>query len=315
MLKTQYEDIIEVDAICSGKDIDLPKIVALAGKENAPKSVADGVRSLLIAIDNQSDFTDEHGSLTVYPGSKRDIENLTRFIYNNLEKLTDIMCSIDTHYTLQIFFTPFWEDEFGNNPAPYTMITYKDVQDGKWKPVFGQPSKALQCLKSLDENGKVGVLVWPLHCIVGTKGFNLENQFAAMVHFHSAVRRSRPQFIFKGTDIYSEQYGIIEPCYNPTNTCNWQVLNAIANIQSNGNAAANYDKVIIAGEAASHCVLESTEQILRHFAGRQDILDRIIVLEDCTTPVGGFEKQAADGLAALQAKYGIKVMKSTDVVL
>jgi nicotinamidase-related amidase len=261
----------------------------------------------------QSDFTDAKGSLTVYPGSKRDIENLTRSMYANMEGITDIMCSIDTHYPLQIFFSSFWQDEFGNPVNPGTMVAYADVQSGKFKSIHGSPKKVAECLKALETAGKVGVYVWPYHCLIGTPGFNLENQFAAMVHFHSHAKNSKPQVVFKGTDIYSEMYGIIHPEYNPENTVRMDILNAIASVDGSNNLKAHYDEIYIAGEAASHCVLESASQILAAFKDRPEILQRITILEDCTSPVPGFEQQATDGLENLKKAYGIKIAKSTDI--
>ena len=44
----------------------------------------------------------EQGALGV-PGAKQDIANATKFIYRNLEKITDIMVSLDTHEPMEIF--------------------------------------------------------------------------------------------------------------------------------------------------------------------------------------------------------------------
>jgi hypothetical protein len=54
-------------------------------------------------------------------------------------------------------------------------------------------------------------------------------------------------------------------------------------------------------------------QILEHFAGKPEITRRITLLEDCASPIPGFEEVTAKALAGLQEKYGIRVAKSTEV--
>jgi nicotinamidase-related amidase len=311
-LISRFEEIVQEDNIGSGKAIDLSTIFSLAAKETLRPSVSDGKRILLLGIDFQKDFCDEKGTLSVFPGSKRDIYNTTCFIYNNMEAITDIYLSIDCHYPLQIFFSTFWRDANNNIVPPFTLITYADVQAGKFKSIYGSPKKVLDCLKALEVAGKGGVFLWPPHCIVGTPGFALENEFAKMIHFHAIAKVSKPQFVFKGTDIYSEMYGIIEPEYNPNNEVTWQVLNAIADMNT---GKIGYDEIYLCGEAASHCVLSSAEQILKRFSNMIEVLKRIVILEDCTSPVTGFETQAQEGFEKLKQQYGIRIAKSTDIIL
>jgi len=316
-MKAQWDDIVNDSNACAGGTKNLNDILKLGSKETVIPAVNDTNKVLLLAIDMQADFCNADGSLTVYPGAKRDVLNITKFIYNNIDKISTIMCSMDTHYTDQIFFPSFWTKGDGSPVDPYTMITYDEVAAGHYKSVKGSPKKVMDCLKALETAGKVGVFVWPYHCMVGTPGFNLETEFAAMVHYHSIVRASRPQIVFKGTDMYSERFGIIESEYNPNNIVEWSVINAIANIQT-GNVAgatANYSKIILCGEASSHCLITSAEQITKRFSSRPDILSSIIIMEDGTSPVTGFEQQAIDGFAKLKSQFGIQVLKSTDIKL
>jgi hypothetical protein len=313
-LKTKYEEVVNVANIASGLSGNAGGILSLAAKEGLRPSVNDGKRVLLIAIDIQNDFMPDIGSLPV-PGAKEDVARLTRFMYDNMEGLTDVMCSIDTHYPMQIFHPAMWTGKNGGNPDPYTMITYDDVANGTWRITGGDPKVVSRCLKALAAAGKVGVLVWPYHCLIGTTGWALEQEFANMVHFHAHAKKSKPQFVFKGTDVYSEMYGIIEPEYNPQGFVNFQVLNAIAGEDENGQFKIHYDEIYLAGEAASHCLLESGAQILNRFKDRLEVTQRITILEDCTSPVTGFEQQAKDAFENFKKTYGIKVAKSTDITL
>jgi nicotinamidase-related amidase len=313
-LKTTYEEIVDVSMIAKlGGHRHPGQILGPAPREQLRPAIDDAKRVLLIVIDMQNDFM-EGGSLAV-PGATADVERLTRWMYANTEGITSVMCSIDTHYPLQIFHPAMWADAAGNPPADYTMITYDDVQQGKWRVVNGSPTKALGCLKALAQSGKVGVMVWPYHCLIGSDGWKLEQELDNMIHFHAAVRRTKPQLVFKGTDTYSEMYGIIEPEYNPEGFVNYAVLNAIAEVGAAGELEVNYDEIYLAGEAASHCLLESGAQILRHFKDHPEVTQRITILEDCTSPITGYEQATLDAFDEFKRNYGIQVKNSTDVQL
>ena len=151
--------------------------------------------------------------------------------------------------------------------------------------------------------GKKQLCIWPYHCIAGTEGATLENEFAKMVYFHSVARKSVNHMIQKGTDPYSEMYGIIKPEFSKKNFLNTPVLTAIE----------KYDKIYVVGEAASHCLMESVKQIAEHFANRPEVTQKITILEDCTSPITGYEADTQIAFANFKSSYGIQFAKSTDI--
>jgi nicotinamidase-related amidase len=52
---------------------------------------------------------------------------------------------------------------------------------------------------------------------------------------------------------------------------------------------ANFDLIYVAGQARSHCVLETIRSIVRYFADRSQIIARLRILNDCTSSIPGFE--------------------------
>jgi len=320
---TKYEQIVDVHNIASrGENTNLseverearrlPYIIGLAENESLPPATCDAKRVLLLNIDMQNDFMEGIGSLAV-PGSKGDVERLTRWIYDNMNKITQIMCSLDTHSEAQIFHPSWWEDEEGNHPAPFTPIKYDDVAQGKWRPLYPGPvwseekQKLVQSMAYSQEYVKAlgEMRIWPYHCLAGTFGAGLEGEFAKMLYFHSAARKSRPALIQKGSNPYSEMYGIIKAEYDPSNFLNTPVLTAVE----------SFDEIYLAGEAASHCLKISGLQILEYFANRLDVTQKITILEDCTSPIPGCEKETLDAFNGFKAQYGIRVAKSTDIQL
>jgi hypothetical protein len=295
-LKTTYKQIVNTAKIASlNNNVNHCEIVLTATQENLSPAAGDKIKRLLLAIDIQNDFMEGIGSLPV-PGSKGDVERLTKWIYSNIDTLTQIVCSLDTHSNSQIFHPCWWMDNNCNNPEPYTIITYNDLLTGMWTPVpeDKEPTYKLssEYLKALEEAGKKQLCIWPYHCLTGSYGAELEAEFAKMVRFHSSARKSTPILLQKGKNRYSEMYGIIKPEYNPDNYINRDILDLIE----------QYDEIYIAGEAASHCVLESVSQIAEYFADRPEITDRITILKDCMSPIPGFEEATEEAFERLGIK-------------
>lgn len=299
-LKTAFEEIVSLDKIGREPGKHLHDILALAKRENLKPASEDKERVLFLGIDIQNDFIDG-GSLGV-PGSKKDIENILKFIYRNMEKITDIMVSLDTHEPMQIFHPAWWVDEDGNHPEPYTTITAEEVKAGKWRAVRF-PEESLDYVVNLEKLGKKQLVIWPYHCIEGTFGHALEGQFANMIYFHSVVRKTNVKRIVKGLVPLTEMYGIFRPEYSKEDLVNRELLEEVA----------GYDKIIIAGEAKSHCVMESLIQLLEYFKEHEISGEKIYVLEDCTCSIPGFEENTEKVFAQLVKEHNIQIVRSEDL--
>lgn len=302
-MKTKYEDIVNVNAIGKAENpISMNDILKMANDEQLTPSKQNKERVLFLGIDVQQDFMD-NGALGV-PGAHEDVARMTRFIYDNMDKISNIAVSIDTHIPHQIFHPCWWIDENGNNPAPYTPITLADLDSGKWRAVIN-PIASRDYVEHLEQDGKKTLCIWSYHCIQGTTGCALENQFSNMVYFHSVAKKTVPQRLVKGQDPLSEMYGIIKPEYDKKGYVNLDFLNTLE----------KYDKIIIGGEARSHCCMESIKQILEHYASRPEITKKIYLLNDCMSDIPGFEQATADAFDEFKNKYHVNIVKSTDNIL
>lgn len=303
-MNTKYNQIINIAKIASKNNVeDISAIISLAKND---KIALDNntKKRLLIAIDIQNDFMESIGTLPVQ-GSRDDVKHLTKWIYNNISEISQIMCSLDNHSLMQIFHSDWWIDSDGKHPSPFTIISYQDVLDGKWKTSdFNKAEISLDYLKNLELLGKKQLCIWPYHCLEGTYGSELETEFKKMLYFHSVITSTTPIFIRKGQDANTEMYGIIKAEYDPQNHVNQKVLDVIA----------SYDEVYIAGEASSHCVLDSVLQIIEFFENDKEKLSNIILLEDCMSPIAGFEEVTIKTFKELSDKYGIQIRKSSEII-
>ncbi|PRD46301.1 cysteine hydrolase family protein [Sphingobacterium haloxyli] len=304
-MKTTYENIIDVNRIASFESKEsITDILTLARGENIPHASKDRQRALLLAIDVQNDFMQNIGSLPV-AGSKGDVQRLTRWMYCNLESLTHVICSLDCHSMMQIFHPVWWLDQEGKHPKPFTIISYEDVASGIWVAANGESERSLEYLRNLESAGNKQLCIWPYHCLEGTFGAKLESEFTKMLYFHAAARNATPKLIYKGQNPYTEMYGIIKAEYDKEHYINYAVLDAIQNC----------DAIFIAGEASSHCVLASVEQILEYYAADRSVTSRITLLEDCMSPIIGFEDSTRQRFEELRDRHGIQIRKSTEVIL
>lgn len=300
-MRTPFYHIFDKDSV--GQMINplpLNQILKWAGQE--PPKIIDthAPKVLFLGIDVQLDFMD-NGSLGV-PGATKDVERMSQFLYNNADKLSKIIISLDTHEPEQIFHPCWWIDDDGNHPSPFTIIQSTDLTTGKWKATI-DPALSKNYVRHLEKANKT-LCIWPYHCINGTTGWALDNQFSNVLHFISLAKNIPLIKICKGQNPLSEMYGIIKPEYSLHDNTNFALLEEIA----------IYDKIIIAGEAKSHCVLESVRQICEHYFDKLNITRKIYVLTDCMSNIPGFEQYSETAYNILANKYKINLVKSTDKI-
>ena len=297
-MKTQYEEIVDVQAIGAPQNTrSLNEILAKANQEKLQPASKNVEQVLVIAIDVQNDFM-EHGSLAV-PGSHADVERFTQFIYNNVDKIAQIAVSIDTHNPFQIFHPCWWVDTDGNNVLPFTPITLKDLDDGRWFPVV-DPIRSRRYVEGLATKAKKDLFIWPYHCLQGTLGSALENQFANMVYFHSVAKKTMVNRIVKGTDPFSEMYAIFAPEFDEKGFINLDVLNKMT----------KFDKIVIAGQAQNFCCYESIKQLLEFHKSNSELLKKVYILEDCMSPVIITKEEATKQYDELKKIYKINIVNS-----
>lgn len=221
-----------------------------------------------------------------------------------MEMISKIAFSIDTHQPFQIFHPCWWIDDKGENPAPFTVISLDDLNKGKWKAIIN-PIWSREYVENLEKQGNYQLCIWPYHCIQGTFGHALENQFSNMVYFHSVAKKSVATRMVKGYDPNTEMYGILKAEYDPQNKVNIDFLNKVK----------EYDLIVIAGEAKSHCVKRSIEQILEHYQDDLEMTSKIYILEDCMSSISGYEDQTETVFEEFKQKYNVKIKRTTDFAL
>lgn len=281
------------------------------------------VRLLLIDVQNTfclPDFELFVGGRSGW-GAIDDSVRLCEFIYRNLGEIDQIIATMDTHHLHQIFHPIFWIDENGEHPTPaVTTISPADVAAGKWRvnPDFGteQPEQlqayALHYVKQLSDGGKYPLLIWPYHAMLGGIGHALVPSIEEAIFFHGIARTSQASFSIKGDRTLTENYSALAP-----EVFTNQLGETIASKNDSLiELLLDSDKLIIAGQAQSHCVAWTVNDLLTEIQAIDPQLARkVYLLADCTSPV--VIPSVVDYTDRAEAAYqrfadaGMNIVKST----
>ena len=69
------------------------------------------------------------------------------------------------------------------------------------------------------------------------------------------------------------------------------------------------DQVVLSGQALSHCVANTVRDITDHFG--EESVRKLVLIEDTSSPVPGFEKVAYQFLADMKQR-GMKIIQSAE---
>lgn len=265
----------------------------------------------LLVIDPQNDFCVDPtkfphlGGALFVPGADADMDRLAQFVKRTTKRLDSIHVTLDSHHRMDIAHPLWWKDSAGNNPKPFTAITAKDVETGKWMPtVPSTAQRSLSYVRELEKNNKYVLVIWPPHCLIGTIGHcvygNLMDSFA---EFENNPRKS-VNFVTKGSNVFTEHYSVFRaevPDFEDPST----LLNT-----GLSDTLKEADMVVVAGQAKSHCVASSIRDLAETF-GDDQYLSKMVLLTDCMSNVPGFEKQGDEFIAEM-VRRGVKTALSTE---
>ncbi|MFH1192268.1 MAG: isochorismatase [bacterium] len=291
----------------------------------------DRFRICLMPIDTQNTFCIPGFELYVGgrtgDGAIKDNERLAKFIYRNISVITEINPTMDTHTAMQIFHPIFWTNDNDEHPiGAQTIITLADVQKGIWKvnPAVASIANgnyillqkyALHYVQKLNDMGKYPLMIWPYHAMLGGIGHALVSAVEEAIFFHNIARNSQTNFRIKGGNPLTENYSVLRPEVvedadgKPIAQKNVDFIKKLL----------EFDAVIIAGQAKSHCVAWTIADLLNEILAKDPVIaKKVYLLEDCTSPVVvpgviDFTDQANVAFKNF-ADAGMNLVKSTDPI-
>lgn len=245
----------------------------------------------LLLIDAQNDFCDlpapARPALPV-AGADADLRRVAALVRDAGDALDAITLTLDSHHAYDVAHPGFWwADTWGAEVIPFTQIAAAQVRAGQFQP--RDPAalpRTLAYLDALEAQGRYTLMVWPVHCEVGTWGHQL----------HDAVRDACADWelrcqrvshvVRKGLNPWTEHYSALQAeVPDPADPETGLNHALIARLDTPG-------RLLIAGEAGSHCVRATVEHLVAHLPDpTPERLSRLTLLTDAISPVGGFEAQ------------------------
>lgn len=274
----------------------------------------------LLVIDPQNDFCDVPAAwrpvdpltgAAVNPalpvaGAHADMQRTAAFIRASGAALGEIVVTLDSHHQVDIAHPTFWKKADGSDVTPFTQITAAQVRAAEFLP--RDPAalpRTLDYLDTLEAGGRYVLMVWPVHCEIGTWGHDVHADVRAAYNEWERAHLRGVRKVTKGENPWTEHYSAIQA----------EVPDAAdEHTQMNRELLAELDQastLLIAGEASSHCVRATTEHIVANLPSGHP--ERIVLLTDCMSPVGGFEAQHRAFLDAMRAK-GVRLMTSAQAL-
>ena len=271
-------------------------------------------KNAVFLIDPQIGFCHPGESMYV-PGAEQDLLRICQFILRHMDKIDKIKVSLDTHYYFQVFFSSMWQNEAGQHPAPFTIITEEDVHNGRWKPVAHIP-QLMEYTEKLAATGKYQLMIWPYHTMMGDISHAVDPMLFEVLLFHASLRQYQTHFETKGQHILTENYSVLKP--EVTELCGQRVGGFRTEFF---DALLSNQRLFIAGQASSHCVKATLEDLIEKIELTDPgLFKKITLLTDCMSPVQpvpgspDFPAIAHDFMLNRCAPLGMTVCKSSEVV-
>lgn len=266
----------------------------------------------LLIIDPQNDFcdlpracwpNDSTGPALPVAGAHADMQRLAAWIQRHGTLLDGICITSDSHQAYDVAHPAFWQQRDGSAVSPFTAIAAAQVRAGDFSPQDASAlARVLQYLDTLEAEGRYQLMVWPLHCEIGSWGHGVHAEVLAACRSWQASQHRAVHHVFKGMNPWTEHYSAIraevpDP-QDPETGLNQALLARLARCE----------QLVIAGEASSHCVRATTEHIVQHSGLAPE---QLVLLTDCMSPVAGFEAAHATFVQQM-AKLGVRCASSQD---
>lgn len=259
----------------------------------------------LLIIDPQNDFVAPDGALSVR-GADADMDRLAALIRRKGAEIDAIHVTLDSHRILDVSHPRWWVDGDGAHPAPFTVISAADVESGRWTTADpAARERSLAYLRELAKVERYPHVIWPEHCLIGDPGHNVWPALSAAIHDWERATGRSVDFVLKGSNPWTEHFSAVRAeVPDPTDPGTEVNAKLVADLEA-------ADTVLVAGEALSHCLLSTVEDLARSFADPGS-MRKLVLLTDATSPVadiGGatlFADRSRSFVAEMRAK-GMRV--------
>jgi nicotinamidase/pyrazinamidase len=263
--------------------------------------VIDPQRSFCAVVDPAEQQLIHDGELCV-KGAWTDMVRLSDLVERLGDKIDDIKVTLDSHHKLHIAH-PLWftHTKTGRNPDPFTVMREENEQivgavfnaDGSTRDIgeFNTPFRkwTLSYLKQLASGKRYPHVIWPFHCLIGTRGHNIVEPLMEALLDWETKNNGIVTKVTKGSCPKVEHFSGVRAevidADDPSTQLNTDFINTLMDAY----------EILLAGEARSHCLANTVRDIANEFVQADDsFIKKCVLLTDATSDVPGFEKYGED---------------------
>jgi nicotinamidase-related amidase len=178
--------------------------------------------------------------------------------------------------------------------------------------------QVLDYCRRLEETGRHQLFLWPPHCLVGSSGHALVGIVDEARLFHCFARDTNSVFVSKGEALLTENYSVLAPEVELAHDGSRLGARDLPLLERLLAA----DRLILAGQASSHCVAETVFDLLAEIEHRApEQAGKVYLLEDCMSAVtvpdgeGGYHADFTSSAAEMFERAraaGMNVVRSSD---
>ena len=265
----------------------------------------------LLIIDPQVDFCDPQGSLYV-KGAENDMARLAEMIKRFGQKIKKIHVTLDCHRLIDVAHPLMWRNSNGDHPEPFTIFGSKEIKDGVWVPVFpSYRQRFIDYCEALEVKGRYPLCIWPPHCLIGSPGNNVLPVLFEALQYWEKEHKDNVNYVSKGSNPFTEHYSAVKAEIpdpeDPTTQLDTRKEGLIQTLMKS-------DKILMAGEAGSHCLKYTAEDIADGFQD-DSYVQKMVLLVDAVSPVISpfvdFPAIQAQFIADMEAR-GMQTAVTTD---
>lgn len=271
-------------------------------KDGEKKEKGIPQKVVLFICDPQNDYSDQ-GSIPI-PNAISDSNRIYDLISGHKDDIAEIYVSLDSRHRTHISNPISWANKKGKRPEPFQVITAQEVSKGKWKAkqkVLQQ--EYLDYVTNLEKAKKQPFMIWPDHCLVGTYGHAVLPSVNEALQEWAGHNLTTVEYIIKATNCFTEMYSALSgEVPDPNDPATELDLGMIERL-------ASADRVLFCGESLSHSVQMTMKDVLSNW--KEEELDKLCLLTDCTSPVPGFESMAEDFVRECKEK-GVMVVTASE---
>ncbi len=237
-------------------------------------------------------------------GAHNDMLRLAEFMQKGSRGFSDITVTLDSHHFVGIERPTFWMQGDGSAVTPFTQITAADVRNGKFLPRNPKAlPRVLAYLDALEAGGRYKLMVWTIHCEIGTWGHGVHSAVRSAYNAWEARELGIVNKVTKGSNPWTEHYSAVMAEVPDVDDPSTQLNRGLIDI------LIDSDLVVVGGEAGSHCVPSTMYHVADQFGAEN--LGKLVLLSDCMSPVTGFESEFKKFLDDMTAR-GARVTTTAD---